>query len=121
MRTILDRILQAIAYVAANAVNAIEAIDAKKQDKSLSGSITIPSTGWGSDGTASYPKYYDISISGVTILDRPSIDVAPFSMETAVACGFCPTCESLNGKVRVRAATIPAASISAEYTIEKRG
>ena len=85
----------------------------------LSGSVTVPKTGWGSDSTAVYPKYYDIAVSGVTASDRASVDVAPASMSAAVACGLCPVTETLAGKIRIRAASVPAAAMTANYWIEK--
>lgn len=87
--------------------------------KSLSGSITIPKTGWGSDSTATYPKYYDIAVTGVTTSDRASVDIAPTSMSAAVACGLCPVTETLTGKIRIRAASVPTATMTANYWIEK--
>ena len=39
---------------------------AGKQDKPAAVPVTIPATGWGSDSTSGYPKYYDISAAGVT-------------------------------------------------------
>lgn len=87
--------------------------------KPLSGSVTIPTTGWGSDSTADYPKYYDIAVTGVTASDRANVDIATASMSKAVACGLCQTCETLAGKIRVRAVSVPAAAITAQYWVEK--
>lgn len=82
-------------------------------------SVTIPKTGWGSDSTATYPKYYDIAVSGVTASDRANVDIAPAALSTAAACGLCPTCETLAGKIRLRAVKVPAASMAATYWVEK--
>ncbi len=68
---------------------------------------------------ATYPKYYDIAVPGVTASDRATVDLAPASAGTAEACGLCPSCETLAGKVRIRAASIPTASMTANYWIEK--
>lgn len=81
--------------------------------------VTIPKTGWGSDSTATYPKYYDIAVSGVAASDRANVDIAPTALSTAAACGLCPTCETLAGKIRLRAVRVPAASMAATYWIEK--
>ncbi len=87
--------------------------------KPLSGSITIPTTSWNSDSTATYPKYYDVAITGVTASDRASVDIASAAWSTAIACGLCPITETLAGKIRIRAATVPTAAMSANYWIEK--
>ncbi len=91
----------------------------KLKGESPHGSLTIPTSGWGSDSTATYPKYYDIAVSGVTVNDRANVDLAPVSAGTATACGLCPACETLAGKVRIRAVSIPTASMTANYWIEK--
>lgn len=92
---------------------------AKKQDKPKATACTIPATGWASDETSGYPKYYDMPATGVTAKDRVEITLAPAGLSMAVECGLCPTCESLAGKVRLRAASVPSAAIAAEYWIEQ--
>lgn len=82
-------------------------------------SVTIPTTDWASDSTATYPKYYDIAVTDVTASDRATVVIAPASMSTAVACGLCPVCETLAGKIRLRAVRVPTASMAATYWIEK--
>lgn len=92
---------------------------AAKQDKPKATSCTIPKTGWESDATSGYPKYYDMPVTGVTAKDRVEITLAPAGLSTAVKCGLCPTCETLEGKVRLRATSVPEAAIAAEYWIEQ--
>lgn len=87
--------------------------------KPSAASVTIPTTGWGSDSTAGYPAYYDITVAGVTVKDRANVTIAVGSLATAEACGMCPTNETLAGKIRIRAVSVPTAAISAEYWIEK--
>lgn len=82
-------------------------------------SVTIPTTGWGSDSTAIYPKYYDIAVTGATASDRASVDISTASIGTAIACGLCPAAETLAGKIRIRAASVPTAALTANYWIEK--
>lgn len=133
LKTAFGQVKSLIVQVTTAAAQDIAALDGAKADKShthtaeqvgaakkpLSGSVTIPATGWGSDSTATYPKYYDIAVTGVTASDRASVDIAPASMSTAVACGFCPATETLAGKIRIRAASVPAAALTANYWIEK--
>lgn len=92
---------------------------AGKQDKPTAVSVTIPATGWGSDSTAGYPKYYDISAAGVTARDRADIVIAPAGMSAAKECGLCPVCETLAEIIRVRAERVPAAAIAAAYWLEQ--
>lgn len=99
---------------------ALADLDSEKQDKTNAASCSIPATGWVEDtSVADFPNYYDLAVADVTAIDRVDIQIAPNSVQTAVDCGICPTCETLAGKIRVRAKQIPAAAISAEYWIEK--
>ncbi len=82
-------------------------------------SITIPITGWSSDSTAGYPNYCDITVAGLTVKDRADLVIAPESLPVAKACCMCSATETLAGKIRLRAASIPTAAIAAEYWIEK--
>ena len=119
MKTALGQLKNLMAQVTRAAVQDIAALDGRKQDKATAGSVTIPATGWGSDSTAGYPKYYDLAVSGVTASDRAELTLAPAALSTATACGLCPTCETLAGKVRLRAASVPAVAMAANYWIEK--
>ena len=103
----------------ANAVRQAYALADSKQGKPLKGSFTIPASGWSTDSTTGYTRYYDIAVPGVTANDRADIIIAPGSVNAAAACGFCPVSETLAGKVRIRASAVPTAAISAEYWIEK--
>lgn len=98
---------------------AVSELDEVKADKPEAVSVTIPATGWGSDSTAVYPKYYDIAVSGVTAKDRASVAIALAAQSTAAACGLCPVCETMAGKIRLRSASVPAAGMAANYWIEK--
>jgi len=90
-----------------------------KQTKPVIGNVTIPTSGWGSDSTEGWPKYYDISVSGVAANDRANIDLPPAGLVTAAACGLCPCCETLAGKIRIRAVSVPTVAMTAQYRIEK--
>lgn len=90
-----------------------------KADVPRATAVTIPVSGWSSDSTAGYPKYYDISVSGITANDRASITIAQASLAAAKACGMCPSNETLAGKIRIRAARVPTAAITAQYWIDK--
>ena len=97
----------------------ITELDAVKSDKPEAVAFTIPDSGWASDSTAEYPQYYDLTVSGVTAADRADIAVAPAGFRTAADCGLCPSSETLEGKIRLRAVSVPAKTISAVYWLEK--
>ncbi len=100
-----------VIYIHCNLRNAVLGAQAK----AVHGSLTIPASGWSSDSTATYSKYYDVAVSGITASDRASVDLAPASAATAVKCGLCPACETLAGKIRIRAVSVPTASMTANY------
>ena len=98
-------------------MNEINDVKADKSDLTV---ITIPIVGWqGDQSVTDYPVYYDIADKRVTAKDRASVMIAPSSMGDAIACGMCPTCETMAGIIRIRAGSIPTTVISAEYWIEQ--
>lgn len=109
-----------VAELAQTVTEAMQEMETVKADKQSSVSITVPTTGWGIDeASESYPNYYDIAAAGVTAKDRADIAIAPNSMDVAVACGMCPTSETLEGKIRVWARNVPTDAIVAEYRLNQ--
>jgi len=109
-------ILNKIVELTTATIAAIEEIENKKADKAKYISVTILTNGWKSD-SHNYPKYYDITLEGITENDRADMIIQPESMQTAVNCGFFYMTETLSGKIRVRAMTIPTQTIYAEIGI----
>lgn len=102
------------------ALDAIKEVEAAKSDKRNAVSVTIPTSGWTSDTSVSaYPYKYEISVSSITAKDLVIINISPGSQATAIACGLCPTNETVAGKIRIRAVKTPSTSMQAEYWIEK--
>lgn len=89
-----------------------EAIDAKA-DTPTSISMTIPTTGWSQDNTAVYPYYYDFAVQGITADNRAEVTLAVSSLQAAADCGICPTNETIAGYIRLRAMSVPTASMVA--------
>lgn len=88
-----------------------------KADKTEFVSFSIPATGWKTDSSVpGYTNYIDIAISGLTAADYVAVDVAPSSSAVARAANFVAT-ESRAGILRLRAASVPTAAISAQYHI----
>ena len=119
MTAAIEQVRTLITQVASAAAKDIKALSSGKQDKPLKGGFTIPTSGWSTDTTTGYTKYYDVTVPGVTANDRADIIIAPGSVNTAAACGFCPVSETMAGKIRIRATKVPTAAISAEYWIER--
>lgn len=78
--------------------------------------LTIPATGWSTDNVAVYSNYIDIAVSGLTADTVVMVNVAPASMATAKAARFA-NAETLAGKLRLRAASVPTVDIAAQYII----
>lgn len=90
-----------------------------KADRGVSTAIIIPVDGWSMDTTEGYPYYFDVPAPGVTAEDRAEVTLAPGSLDTAAKCGLCQTCETLAGKIRLRAVAVPTADMTAQYWIEQ--
>lgn len=105
------------AAVAGAAAEAIEETNGLKADKATFVGFTIPITGWKTDSSVpGYTNYIDIAISGLTAADSVAVDVVPASSAVARAANFVAT-ESRAGILRLRAASVPTAAISAQYHI----
>lgn len=119
LETALGQVMSLAAQISGAAARDIAALDSRKQNKPLKGSFIIPTSGWSTDTTTGYTKYYDIAVTGVTVNDRAEVIIAPGGVNAAAACGMCPVSETLAGKIRIRATRVPTAAIAAEYWIEK--
>lgn len=97
--------------------DSLEEVDTVKADKPEYIDITIPATGWKTDNTVpGYTHYLDIQVKDLTANDKVDVCVAPASKAVADAARFTAT-ESLAGVLRLRAANVPAAAITAQYHI----
>lgn len=97
---------------------AIEEINDLKSDKIKVVSASIPTTNWNTD-SGSYSKYYDIAVTGVSANDIAEVTVVSDSMDIAVSCGLCNINETLAGKIRIRAKSVPTKAINIQYIIMK--
>ena len=88
-----------------------------KQDKSAAVHRILSADAWQCDEAGEYPYYCDIPAPGITAADRAEVTLAPNSLLASVECGLCPTCETLAGTIRLRAAQAPEQEIKAEYWI----
>lgn len=105
------------AQVADTAAAALDEMDEVKADKTEFVSFSIPATGWKTDSSVpGYTNYIDIKVDGLTAADSVGVDVDPSSSAVARAADFTST-ESMAGVLRLRAASVPSAAISAQYHI----
>ena len=117
LRAVSQKSKDRAAQVADAAAAALDEMDGVKADKTEFVSFSIPATGWKTDSSVpGYTNYIDIAISGLTAADYVAVDVAPASSVVARAANFVAT-ESRAGILRLHAASVPTAAISAQYHI----
>lgn len=117
LRAVSQKSKDRAAQVADASAAALDEMDGVKADKTEFVSFSIPATGWKTDSSVpGYTNYIDIAISGLTAADYVAVDVAPASSVVARAANFVAT-ESRAGILRLRAASVPTAAISAQYHI----
>lgn len=115
----LSHLRSGLVRLAGAVTEALEEMDAAKADKPSIVAATLPATGWNRDGSSAYPYYYDLAAAGVTAADIASVTVSPSGIGAAVACGLCPTNETIADAIRFRSYDIPATAIAVEYEIVK--
>lgn len=97
---------------------AMEEMESAKADKPTTVAISIPTTGWATNAEFTHhSQYYDILVTGITSIDVAMINIAPDSSNVATDCGLYNICETLSGKIRIRANSVPTEAISGEYWI----
>ena len=121
IKTVLQRVktysVGHIAELAQTVSNLLEEVDKVKADKPEYIDFTIPATDWQTDNTVpGYTHYLDIPVEGLTADDKEDVRVAPASKAVADAARFTTT-ESLAGVLRLRAANVPSAAITAQYDV----
>ena len=121
IKTVLQRVktysVGHIAELAQTVSNLLEEVDKVKADKPQYIDFTIPATGWKTDNTVpGYTHYLDIPVEDLTADDKVDVRVAPASKAVADAARFTAT-ESLAGVLRLRAANVPSAAITAQYDV----
>lgn len=117
LRAVSQKSKDRAAQVADTAAAALDEMDEVKADKTEFVSFSIPATGWKTDSSVpGYTNYIDIAISGLTAADYVAVDVVPASSAVARAANFVAM-ESRAGILRLRAASVPTAAISAQYHI----
>ncbi len=117
LRAVSQKSKDRAAQVADAAAAALDEMDGVKADKTEFVSFSIPATGWKTDSSVpGYTNYIDIAISGLTAADYVAVDVVPASSAVARAANFVAI-ESRAGILRLRAASVPTAAISAQYHI----
>lgn len=70
-----------------------------------------------SEEETDYKWHHDVTAEGVTAADVAIVTISRSGMEAARRCGLCPQNETLAGKIRLRAISVPPSSIEAEYYV----
>lgn len=113
-----DQLDTAVARVASEVSNA--AAQDIENSKPTFSDFTIPTTGWVQDASVpDYPLRYDLTVTGVTANDRATVIIAAIGQADAIACGLCPTNETLANTIRLRSRTAPEAAIPAVYWLDE--
>ena len=80
--------------------------------------VEIPITGWEEDeDSGTYAVHLDIPNEEIESTHTPILAIAPESMETAIACGLSSTAQTLNGKLRLFAQSVPTARMRSVLTL----
>lgn len=111
-----NTVVSELANATADSIDEVDDILHEKQDIMAAVSFKIQVDGWGEDDSSPGYFYCDIPIAGLLVTDIVDVTVLPEFYDVAGAAGFIAT-ESLNGKLRLRAANIPVDEISAQYHI----
>lgn len=119
LKPLAQRVMSLIATLTNNTVNAIEEVTTTKADKVKGVSISIPTTGWTTSASGDYTVYRDVTASGMTANDLVILTPAEASKAAAKKAGI--GCESMSGKLRIRARKTPTSAISATYHIIQGG
>lgn len=70
-----------------------------------------------SNEESDYKWHYDVTVTDVSVVDVAIVTISRSGMESARRCGLCPQNETLAGKIRLRAISVPPSSIEAEYYV----
>lgn len=102
--------------------------DAAAIQEILGDNMTIPTEGWssdpagagdeeagGGDFNSDYPQQLDIEIATITARMTPILTIHPESLPDAD--GICPTCQTLDGKLRLFAKAAPKAELQATLSL----
>lgn len=92
-------------------IDALDEIDRVKADNQQMLEVLLRNGGWKTDGAEPYPWYYDITVNGITDADR--VDVIFPADAYAALPALSPISETMEGTVRLRAASAPKTDVSA--------
>lgn len=81
--------------------------------------ITIPATGWTKDDVDDngYDYYIDVPSTNASSQLTPLLTIHPTSMAVAEACEMTPSCQTMDGMLRVYANHIPSGGIEATLSL----
>lgn len=82
--------------------------------KKYSGSATVATSAWAASGISAYPYKADITVTGITANDYPTV---AFAQAEAVSGNYSPECDTSAGTLTIYAKAVPSGAITISYMI----
>ena len=82
--------------------------------KKYSGSASVATSSWAASGITAYPYKADISVTGITANDYPTV---AFAQADAASGNYSPECDTSAGTLTIYARAVPSAAITITYMI----
>ena len=82
--------------------------------KKYSGSASVATSAWAASGITAYPYKANITVTGITANDYPTV---AFAQADAVSGNYSPECDTSAGTLTIYAKAVPSAAITISYMI----
>ena len=82
--------------------------------RKYSGSVSVATSSWAASGITAYPYKADITVTGITANDYPTV---AFAQAEAVSGNYSPECDTSAGTLTIYAKAVPSAAITISYMI----
>lgn len=82
--------------------------------KKYSGSATVATSAWAASGITAYPYKADITVTGITANDYPTV---AFAQAEAASGNYSPECDTSAGTLTIYAKAVPSGAITITYMI----
>lgn len=82
--------------------------------RKYSGSVSVATSAWAASGITAYPYKADISVTGITANDYPTV---AFAQAEATSGNYSPECDTSAGTLTIYARAVPSGAITITYMI----
>lgn len=82
--------------------------------RKYSGSASVATSSWAASGITAYPYKADITVTGITANDYPTV---AFGQAEAASGNYSPECDTSAGTLTIYAKAVPSAAITISYMI----